>query len=132
MPRKYLIETLRLPDEHPRLRADGGLLEQAGYEPTEDDRDADVIVINTCSVRERARKSSSRGWENPADGAEEGSAARRRGHGCVAQQEGSQILNAPSRRRHRRYAESETPADARRARGRAAQPARERRSPSIR
>ena len=33
-----------------------GLLEQAGYEPTDDDRDADVIVINTCSVRERAEE----------------------------------------------------------------------------
>ena len=31
-----------------------GLLEQAGYEPTADAADADVVVINTCSVRERA------------------------------------------------------------------------------
>ena len=33
-----------------------GLLDQAGYESTDDDRDADVIVINTCSVRERIRR----------------------------------------------------------------------------
>src|SRR5262245_32067942 len=33
-----------------------GLLDQAGYEPTLDDRDADVIVINTCSVREHAEE----------------------------------------------------------------------------
>ena len=33
-----------------------GLLEQAGYEATADDRDADVVVINTCSVRERAEE----------------------------------------------------------------------------
>src|SRR2546426_2109947 len=33
-----------------------GLLEQAGYEPTTDDRDADVLVINTCSVREHAEE----------------------------------------------------------------------------
>ena len=33
-----------------------GLLEQAGYESTADDRDADVIVINTCSVREKAEE----------------------------------------------------------------------------
>src|SRR6478735_7996962 len=31
-----------------------GLLEQAGFEATEDAADADVVVINTCSVRERA------------------------------------------------------------------------------
>ena len=33
-----------------------GLLEQAGYESTSDDTDADVIVINTCSVREHAEE----------------------------------------------------------------------------
>ena len=33
-----------------------GLLEQAGYEATEDVVDADVVVINTCSVRERAEE----------------------------------------------------------------------------
>ena len=60
-----------------------GLLDQAGYEPTADDRDADVIVINTCSVRERAeeklftrlgeirnsgrsRKARGRSWRSPA------------------------------------------------------------------
>ena len=31
-----------------------GLLEQAGFESTDDAGDADVVVINTCSVRERA------------------------------------------------------------------------------
>ena len=31
-----------------------GLLEQAGYELTVEPRDADVVVINTCSVREGA------------------------------------------------------------------------------
>ena len=47
-----------------------GLLEQAGYEPTADDRDADVIVINTCSVRERAEeKLFTRLGEIPPDGA---------------------------------------------------------------
>jgi tRNA-2-methylthio-N6-dimethylallyladenosine synthase len=31
-----------------------GLLAQAGYARTEDPSDADVILINTCAVRERA------------------------------------------------------------------------------
>src|SRR2546428_123184 len=31
-----------------------GLLEQAGFEATEGAADAGVVVINTCSVRERA------------------------------------------------------------------------------
>ena len=33
-----------------------GLLEQAGYEATGDAADADVVVINTCSVREHAEE----------------------------------------------------------------------------
>ena len=33
-----------------------GLLESAGFEATADPADADVIVINTCSVRERAEE----------------------------------------------------------------------------
>jgi tRNA-2-methylthio-N6-dimethylallyladenosine synthase len=32
------------------------LLEQAGYEATETAHEADVVVINTCSVRERAEE----------------------------------------------------------------------------
>jgi tRNA-2-methylthio-N6-dimethylallyladenosine synthase len=31
-----------------------GLLQQAGYEATTDVGDADIVVINTCTVRERA------------------------------------------------------------------------------
>ncbi len=31
-----------------------GLLESEGYEPAEDAADADLVVLNTCSVRERA------------------------------------------------------------------------------
>jgi tRNA-2-methylthio-N6-dimethylallyladenosine synthase len=33
-----------------------GLLEQAGYDATDDESDADVVIINTCSVRERAEE----------------------------------------------------------------------------
>ncbi len=70
-----------------------GLLEQAGYESTDDDHDADVIVINTCSVRERAAEKlftrlgeiqhqSTPGGDRPAVVVA----------GCVAQQEGDAIL----------------------------------------
>ena len=33
-----------------------GLLEQAGYAPANDASEADVVVVNTCSVRERAEE----------------------------------------------------------------------------
>ena len=56
MARKYLIETFGCQMNVHDSERMAGLLEQAGYEPTADDRDADVIVINTCSVRERAEE----------------------------------------------------------------------------
>jgi len=70
-----------------------GLLEQAGFEPTTDQRDADVIVINTCSVRERAEeKLFTRLGEIRLLSDETGSRPVVAVTGCVAQQEGSQIL----------------------------------------
>ena len=56
MARKYLIETFGCQMNIHDSERMAGLLEQAGYESTTDDRDADVIVINTCSVRERAEE----------------------------------------------------------------------------
>jgi len=93
MSRKYLIETHGCQMNVHDSERMAGLLEQAGYEATQDDRDADVIVINTCSVRERAEeKLFTRLGEIRH-------AARERGErpvvavaGCVAQQEGAKIL----------------------------------------
>jgi tRNA-2-methylthio-N6-dimethylallyladenosine synthase len=93
MPRRYLIETFGCQMNIHDSERMAGLLEQAGYEPTADDRDADVIVINTCSVRERAEeKLFTRLGEIRQMGAEEGSRPVVAVTGCVAQQEGSRIL----------------------------------------
>ena len=51
---KYLIETFGCQMNVHDSERMAGLLEAAGYEPTTDDADADVVVINTCSVREHA------------------------------------------------------------------------------
>ena len=70
-----------------------GLLEVAGYESTADDRDADVIVINTCSVREKAEeKLFTRLGELHHQQLETGDRPIVAVTGCVAQQEGPQIL----------------------------------------
>ena len=70
-----------------------GLLEQAGYEPTSDDREADVVVINTCSVRERAEeKLFTRLGELHHAALEDGTRPIIAVAGCVAQQEGENIL----------------------------------------
>jgi tRNA-2-methylthio-N6-dimethylallyladenosine synthase len=71
-----------------------GLLEQAGYECTEDDGDADVIVINTCSVREKAEeKLFTRLGEIQHHALEHGHRHVVAVAGCVAQQEGESILS---------------------------------------
>jgi len=90
---KYFIETYGCQMNVHDSERMAGLLEQAGYESTADPKNADVVVINTCSVRERAeQKLHTRLGEIRA-------ASRETGHepivavaGCVAQQEGSALL----------------------------------------
>ena len=90
---KYLIETHGCQMNVHDSERMAGLLEQAGYEPTRDDSDADVIVINTCSVRERAEeKLFTRLGEIRQASLETGSRPVVAVAGCVAQQEGSEIL----------------------------------------
>ena len=114
---KYLIETHGCQMNVHDSERMAGLLEQAGYEPTADDGDADVIVINTCSVRERAEeKLFTRLGEIRQQGIERGARPVVAVAGCVAQQEGRQHPRAlVGRRRHHRHAEHQAPADARRA-----------------
>ena len=93
MSRKYLIETHGCQMNVHDSERMAGLLEQAGYEPTSDDRDADVVVINTCSVRERAEeKLFTRLGEFRQREAEQGARPIVAVAGCVAQQEGERLL----------------------------------------
>ncbi len=70
-----------------------GLLEQAGFEATDDAADADVVVINTCSVRERAEeKLYTRLGELRQMAAEIGHDPIVAVAGCVAQQEGEALF----------------------------------------
>jgi tRNA-2-methylthio-N6-dimethylallyladenosine synthase len=90
---KYLIETHGCQMNVHDSERMAGLLEQAGYEATPDSGDADVIVINTCSVRERAEeKLFTRLGEIRQQGLEQGRRPIVAVAGCVAQQEGDQIL----------------------------------------
>jgi tRNA-2-methylthio-N6-dimethylallyladenosine synthase len=93
MARKYLIETFGCQMNVHDSERMAGLLEQAGYEPTEEERDADVIVINTCSVREHAEeKLYTRLGELRVLGEETGRRPLVAVAGCVAQQEGATLL----------------------------------------
>src|SRR5436190_4218853 len=90
---KYLVETFGCQmNQHDSERM-AGLLEQASYERSQDDRDAAVIVINTCSVREKAEeKLYTRLGEIRVMGEETGAHPVVAVAGCVAQQEGEKRL----------------------------------------
>ena len=93
MARKYLIETFGCQMNVHDSERMAGLLEQAGYEPTDSAADADVVVINTCSVREHAEdKLYTRLGELRVMTAETGHDPIVAVAGCVAQQEGEAIL----------------------------------------
>jgi len=93
MARKYLIETYGCQMNVHDSERMAGLLDQAGYEPTADEADADVVLINTCSVREKAEeKLFTRLGEFHQMQLETGHRPLVAVAGCVAQQEGPQIL----------------------------------------
>src|SRR3954470_18209492 len=91
---RYLVETFGCQmNQHDSERM-AGLLEEAGYDRTDDDRDADLIVINTCSVREKAEeKLYTRLGEIRMMGDETGTQPMVAVAGCVAQQEGEKLLS---------------------------------------
>jgi tRNA-2-methylthio-N6-dimethylallyladenosine synthase len=91
--RKYLIETFGCQMNVHDSERMAGLLEQAGYEATDEAADADVVVINTCSVRERAEeKLYTRLGELRQLASESGQHPIVAIAGCVAQQEGDAIV----------------------------------------
>ena len=90
---KYFIETYGCQMNVHDSERMAGLLESSGYEPAAGEADADVVVINTCSVREKAedklyaRLADLKGLERATGHAPIVAVA-----GCVAQQEGSRLL----------------------------------------
>lgn len=90
---KYFIETYGCQmNEHDSERM-AGLLEQAGYDRAATDTDADLVVLNTCSVRERAEdKLYTRLGEIKVMSRELGRDPVVAVTGCVAQQEGDRLV----------------------------------------
>lgn len=91
MARTYRIETFGCQmNVHDSERL-GGLLQQAGYEPSAPMEQADLVVVNTCSVRERAEEKlfARVGQFRHVEPARRPVIAVT---GCVAQQEGESIL----------------------------------------
>ena len=93
MAKRYLIETFGCQMNVHDSERMAGLLEAAGYEPATGPSDADVIVLNTCSVREKAEdKVFSRIGELRVDAAPGRSVPVVAVAGCLAQQDGAAIF----------------------------------------
>jgi tRNA-2-methylthio-N6-dimethylallyladenosine synthase len=94
--RKYFIESYGCQMSFHDAERLAGVLEHEGYERAAADHDADLIVVNTCSVRERAEdKLYTRLGEirQAIRGREDVTVAVT---GCVAQQEGERLLRGGS------------------------------------
>ncbi len=97
MSRKYFIETYGCQMNYHDSEQMAGLLDAAGYDRTGDDGDADLVVINTCSVREHAEgKLYTRLGELRVRAQETGRDPMVAVTGCVAQQEGESLLRRSS------------------------------------
>jgi tRNA-2-methylthio-N6-dimethylallyladenosine synthase len=95
--RKYFLETYGCQMNYHDSERLAGLLESDGYERTDSEAQAEVIVINTCSVREKAEdKLYTRLGELRELAAETGVDPIVAVTGCVAQQEGARLLKRDS------------------------------------
>jgi tRNA-2-methylthio-N6-dimethylallyladenosine synthase len=93
MSRRYLIETFGCQMNFHDTERMAGLLEAAGFEPASGPADADVIVLNTCTVREKAEdKVLSRIGELRSESRPGGRAPVIAVAGCLAQQDGAAIF----------------------------------------
>jgi tRNA-2-methylthio-N6-dimethylallyladenosine synthase len=90
---KYFIETYGCQMNVHDSERMAGLLEASGYESAGSEADADVVVINTCSVREKAEdKLYARLADLKGRARATGRAPIVAVAGCVAQQEGAKLL----------------------------------------
>lgn len=94
MARKFHVETFGCQMNYHDSERITGLLESDGYEIADDEVGADLVVLNTCSVREKAvDKVRSRLGEILDAARERGDAAPMVAvTGCVAQQEGDKLF----------------------------------------
>jgi tRNA-2-methylthio-N6-dimethylallyladenosine synthase len=90
---KYFIETYGCQMNVHDSERIAGLLEASGYERAAGDADADLVVINTCSVREKAEeKLYTRLGDLKGQLRATGRVPMVAVTGCVAQQEGGRLI----------------------------------------
>jgi len=93
MSKRYVIETFGCQMNFHDSERMAGLLEAAGFEPASEPADADVIVLNTCTVREKAEdKVLSRIGELRCETRSGGESPVIAIAGCMAQQDGAALF----------------------------------------
>jgi tRNA-2-methylthio-N6-dimethylallyladenosine synthase len=93
MSKRYVIETFGCQMNFHDSERMAGLLEAAGFEPASEPAEADVIVLNTCTVREKAEdKVLSRIGELRGGTRSEGESPVIAIAGCMAQQDGATLF----------------------------------------
>lgn len=92
MARRYRIETFGCQMNFHDSERLAGVLEQDGYQPALDGQPADLVVVNTCSVRERAEDKLYSALGELKHAASGDGPVTIAVTGCVAQQEGAKIL----------------------------------------
>jgi tRNA-2-methylthio-N6-dimethylallyladenosine synthase len=90
--KRYLVQTFGCQMNVHDSRRIEEVLEAAGWEATDEAAHADLVLFNTCSVREKAEHKlrSAVGWLRPLKDERPGLVIAVAG--CVAQQEGEQLL----------------------------------------
>ncbi len=91
--KKFFIETFGCQMNHHDSEKVAGSLIRLGYEPTQQASDADLILLNTCNIREKANQKvfSRLGSLEKSYGAKPG--AKVGLLGCMAQMEGAKIFD---------------------------------------
>ena len=91
-PKKFFIETFGCQMNHHDSEKVAGTLTQMGYVPTEDSSEADLLLLNTCNIREKANQKvfSRLGSLQKSYGTKPG--AKVGLLGCMAQMEGAKIF----------------------------------------
>ena len=91
-PKKFFIETFGCQMNHHDSEKVAGTLTQMGYVPTEDSSEADLLLLNTCNIREKANQKvfSRLGSLQKSYGTKPG--AKVGLLGCMAQMEGMKIF----------------------------------------
>ncbi|MDO8282904.1 MAG: tRNA (N6-isopentenyl adenosine(37)-C2)-methylthiotransferase MiaB [Thermodesulfovibrionia bacterium] len=92
MKKKFFIKTMGCQMNVNDSEKIAGIFLESGYVESDDDRQADVIVFNTCSIRQRAEQKFFSELGRLKDAKKHNAKLRIAVAGCIARQEGEKII----------------------------------------